>query len=127
MSDKIAANAFAMPPLPAIGGFRIFQAAANMQAEAYKAVLRYQVEALGFVRRRYEQDIKLIDDLIEAEELNDAFEVMSDFVENAASEYAREAGKFATIGSSVASEAAKRMRKDAESGLADMAARTAAA
>ncbi len=64
MPDELAGNAFSMPPLPGIGGaFKLLQATANMQAEVYKSMLRYQVEAIGFLKRRYEQDIELIDDL----------------------------------------------------------------
>jgi hypothetical protein len=68
--------------------------------------------------------VKFVDDLVASEEFNDAFEVYADFMRNAASEYSTEAGKIATIGSRLASEAAKEVRKEASGTIADMAAST---
>jgi hypothetical protein len=87
----------------------------------------YQIEALNFMKHRCEQNLKLLDDLVESSEFNDAFDVFSVFVENAACEYSTEAGRMATMGSKLASETARRVRREADTRVEDiMAARTAA-
>lgn len=107
-------------------GQKLFFAAARLQANAFKAMMRYQIETLTFLKHRYEQDVKLVEDLVASDEFNDAFDVFADFMENARSEYATETGKVASIGSKLASETAKRLRKEAETTIEDMAARTVA-
>ena len=101
-------------------------AVARMQANALKAALRYNVEALGFVKRRVEQDIKLFDDLSSSEDLKDAFDVYAGFMEGAFAEYTGETGKFASLGSRIASETADEVRREAESVIEDLAASTVA-
>jgi hypothetical protein len=98
----------------------------RLQAQAFRAAMRYQIETLAFLKHRYEQDVKLMDDLAESVELNDAFDVVSTFVQNATAEYATEAGKIASIGSKLASDTAKRLRIQAEATIGDMAAQTIA-
>ncbi|WP_246135898.1 phasin family protein [Mesorhizobium intechi] len=114
-------------PLPmAQNGQKMVLAAVSLQAHAFKAMMRYQIETLAFLRHRYEQDIKLADDLIGGPEFNDAFEVVSTFLHNAASEYVTEAGKVATLTSKLASEAAGLVRKEARTAIEDIAATTVA-
>ena len=98
----------------------------RLQAHAYKAMMRYQIEALSFIKHRYEQDVKLIDDLVASEELDDAFDVCSGFWQDAMSDYAIEVRKVAAIGSELASQTAKRARKETTTTIEDMAARTVA-
>jgi hypothetical protein len=105
---------------------KAFLAASRLQAQAFKAIMRYQIETLSFLKHRYEQDVKLVDDLVASDEFSDVFDVFSSFVQNATSEYAREAGKVASIGSRLATEAANRARKQAEDTIGDMAAKTIA-
>lgn len=107
-------------------GARFVHAAAQLQAQLFKAAMRYQIETLAFLKHRCERDVKLIDDLVASGEFEDAFDVVGAFVRNAATEYADEAGKFASIGSKLASEAARRLRKETDGAIQDIAAQTAA-
>ncbi|WP_245525778.1 phasin family protein [Mesorhizobium sp. M00.F.Ca.ET.216.01.1.1] len=118
---------FALKPLPmATNGHKLILAAAGFQAHAFKAMVRFQIETLSFLKHRCEQDVKLVDDLVAGNEFNDAFDVLSNFFQNATSDYAIEAGKVASIGSNLASETARRIRREAETTIEDMAASTAA-
>ena len=80
---------------------------ARLQGHAFTAMMRYPIEALGFLRHRYEQDMKLVDDLV-------AFDTYAGFFEKAVADYSMEAGKVATMSSEIASEAGKRMQKEAD-------------
>ena len=127
MQAKTELSPFAMPSLPYIANSqKLFHAAAKLQAYAFKAVMSYQVETLAFLKHRCEQDVKLMDDLAASDEFNDAFDVVSNFVQNATAEYSTEAGKIASIGSRLASETAQRMRKEAENNIEEMALQTVA-
>ncbi|MCV3205470.1 phasin family protein [Mesorhizobium sp. YC-39] len=105
---------------------KVFLAAASLQAHAFKAVMRYHIETLAFLKHRYEQDAKLADDLIAGSEFNDAFDIFSTFLQNAASEYATEAGKVVALTSRLASETASRVRKKAKTAVEDVVAKTVA-
>ena len=106
---------FPMTTLPFVAnGQKLALATARLQAQAFKAAMRYQIEALGFLKHRFEEDVKFVDDLAGSNELNDAFDVFTTFMQNAATEYATEASKVISIGSKLASETAKRVRKEAE-------------
>src|SRR5687768_11725838 len=98
MHEKSELSPFAMPSLPYIANSqKLFHAAAQLQAHAFKAVMSYQVETLAFLKHRCEQDVKLMDDLAESDEFNNAFSVINMFVQNATAEYSTEAGKIASI------------------------------
>lgn len=128
MHSNSEQSLFTTPPLPFITtGQKLFQAAARLQAHTFKAMMQYQIEALAFLKRRYEDDIKLMEDLAESRESRDAFDVVANFVQNATSDYTAEASKVASIGARLATETAKRMRKEAEETIEDMAAATTAA
>lgn len=111
---------FEFPPLlssesPAFANWHKFLLAnAQLQAHVMKAMLRYQVEGLSFLKHRYERDLEFIDKLVASDEFDDAFKVASGFMQSAMSDYSAEAGKIATIGSELASDTAKRVRKVAE-------------
>lgn len=127
MSDQAWQPLAAMPPIPMpAGGQKFLLAAARLNAHAVRAMMRYQIEALGFMKHRLEQDVKLVEDLAGSDEYNDAFDVFACFWQNAASEYAAEAGRVARIGSRLASEAAKEVRREARNSLEDMAVQTVA-
>lgn len=116
-----------MASLPYLAnGQKFMLGAARLNAQFYKAGMRYQIEMMDFLKHRFEQDIKFVDDLVASDQLNDTFDVVTDFMQNAANEYAAEAGKMATIGSKLASETARDMRKQAEDAVEDMATRTVA-
>ncbi|QDZ01357.1 phasin family protein [Nitratireductor mangrovi] len=117
----------AMNAVPMFGqAQKLAVAGARLQAHGFKAMMRYQIEMLDFLKHRFEQDVKLVDDLVSSSEFNDAFDVCSDFFQNAAIEYSEEMGKVASIGSKLASEAASRVRTETESVIEDMAAKTVA-
>jgi hypothetical protein len=101
-------------------------ATADLQAQTVRAAMRLQIEMLGFVRNRLKQDIKLVDDLVESDAFNDAFDVVCEFAQNAAMEYTSEAGKMALVWSRITSEAARGFRKQSNDALEDRAATTIA-
>lgn len=105
---------------------KLFLAAASLQVHAFKAMMRYNVETLAFLKHRSEQDVKLADDLITGPEFNDAFDIFAAFLQNATSQYVSEAGKVATLTCRVASETAKRVRDEARTAIEDAAAKTVA-
>ncbi|BCG94679.1 hypothetical protein MesoLj131a_35430 [Mesorhizobium sp. 131-2-1] len=107
-------------------GQKFLFAAADLQATALKAAIRCQIETLSFLKRRCEQNVKLIDDLFAGDEFVDVFDVTSNFLQNATSDYATEAGNLARVGSRLTSDMARRVRREAESAIEDMAASTVA-
>jgi hypothetical protein len=119
---------FSMSALPFVAaGQKLFQATARLQVHAFKTAMKYQIETFSFLKRRCEDDLKLLEDLARSEETNDAFDVVANFIQNATSDYAAEAGRVASIGARLASETARRVRKEAEDTIEDMAAATTAA
>ena len=98
---------------------------AAIQRQILNASSRLHIETLDFFLRRYEEQVKLIGNLIGSVEYNDALDAVGDFVRTAKIDYATEASRLATIGSQFAVETAKRVRDDAKSTLDEIAARTA--
>src|SRR5262245_42703606 len=94
---------------------------ARLQGYAFTSMMRYQIEALGFLRNRYEQDLKLVDDLVASDDAKNALDIYAGFFEKAVADYSTEAGKVATMSSELASEAAERMQKEAETIREDVA------
>lgn len=126
LSNRIASTS-TTPPLPFVAANqKLFQVGARLQANALRAAMRYQIETLSFLKRRSEADAKLMDDLADSQEFNDAFDVVSNFIQNAAADYTTEVSKLASIGSRFASEAAKSTRDEARDMIEDLAAATAA-
>ncbi|MCA0008739.1 MULTISPECIES: phasin family protein [unclassified Mesorhizobium] len=105
-------------------GQKLFLAAASLQVHAFKAMMRFNVETLAFLKHRCEQDVRLADDLISGPQFNDAFDIFAAFVQNATSQYVIEAGKVAALTSRLASETARNMRKGARIAIEDAAAKT---
>ncbi len=127
MQHRPEPTQFAMRSLPmAKSSQKFLLAAASLQAHAFKAMMRYQIETMSFLKHRYEQDLKLAEDLIAGPEFNDTFDVFTAFLQNATTEYASEAGKVAALTSKLASETATRVREEATSTIKDMAAKTVA-
>lgn len=127
MQAHSESSQFGTRPLPMMeNGQKFMLAAASLQAQAFKAMMRYQIETLTFLKHRYEQDVKLADDLLAGSAFNDAFDVFCAFFQNATSEYATEAGKVASLTSKLTSETARRVRKEADTAIEDMAAKTVA-
>jgi hypothetical protein len=118
-SRELLANT--MPPSPfAASVQKLVLTGTRLQAQTLKSMMRYQIEALSFLKHRVEMDQKFLDDLVASDRLNDAFNVFSTFMQNAAYEYATEVSKVVSIGSKVASEAAVEVRKEAEEAVEDM-------
>ncbi|AZO01447.1 phasin family protein [Mesorhizobium sp. M9A.F.Ca.ET.002.03.1.2] len=124
MQTQPERSQFALQPSPTSNGHRFLLAAVDLQAQAFKAVMRYQIETHSFLKHRCEQNVKLADDLVAGNEFNDAFDVLSAFFQNATSDYVIEAGKVASIGSKLASETARHVRRGAETTIEDLAAST---
>ncbi len=120
--DKI--NEFPVPT--AADGQKMLFAIARMQGHAFKSMLRFQFEAAGFLKHRIQQDMKLVDDLTRTNDFADAFDVVTGYFQNAATEYSGEAEKVAGIGSQVAAETARKLRRETRANIEDMAARTVA-
>ena len=101
-------------------------AAMHMQAHAVKALIRVQIESLAFVKRRCEQDLKLIDDLIISEKYQNTFGIYGEFCRDAVSEYAAETRKLISIGSRIVSESAKHASSELDNAFEDVTALTIA-
>lgn len=85
-------------------GQKFMLAMARLNAQAFTAGMRYEIEVLDFLRHRFEKDMKLVEDLVARDEFADGFDIIADFMQIAVTEYTDEAGKIATIGSSFAAE-----------------------
>jgi len=96
----------------------------HMQAHALKALIRMQIESLAFVKRRCEQDLKLIDDLITSEKYHNTFGVYGEFCRDAVSEYAAETRKLISTGSRIVSGSAKFANGEVDRVFEDVTART---
>jgi len=111
------------PAIPLMtNGQKFAFAIARVQGHAVKGMMRYQIEALNFLKQRCEQDVKLVDNLIASEDANKAFDICAGWVEKAVEDYSAQAGKVASISSELASETAKRMQKEAETITKDVTA-----
>lgn len=99
---------------------------ARMQAQGYKAMMRYQIEALSFLKHRCEEDVKLVEDLAASADFTDAIDVYASFLQNAVTEYSSESGKMADISSRIASDTARRVRRETGAAIEDIAAQTVA-
>ena len=83
-------------------------AAGRIQAQAFRAAMSLQIEALEFLKHRFEMQAKLLDLLAESEELYDAVDSFTAFFQDAAADYTEQANKVVTLGSKIVSEAAQR-------------------
>jgi len=120
-------NSLLGPVTPSIAtAQKALLALGRLHAQNVKTMLHFQSEGLDFLKHRYAEEMKLVDELITTDGPIDAFVVCSGFFQNAFAEYSKEAAKLSAIGSRAASEAAKRVREEAEIVTEDMVARTAA-
>lgn len=86
----------------------------RLQAGAARTMLKWQIESLGFLKRRYEQDLKFIDELLDTPEPGEMLSACSCFVQNALDEYSKETVKAANFGSRIVTGAAREIRSEAE-------------
>ena len=124
MTDKSTyANSQLYSGTPLMSGEsqRIFLAFSRLQGQGLKAVLRYQIEALDFLSRRYQKDIRLMDDLAASGEHGDMFDIYADFMREAIVEYGEEAGRLARLESKLASETAREIQEESRTVSEDMA------
>lgn len=105
-------------------GQKLLEATTALQMHSIRALFRCQIEAASFLGRRFWDDLKLIETLRDSDEFADSFDVFANFWQNAASDYANEVGEFACIGAKLATKAAGRIRKEADTAIDDMAAAT---
>jgi Phasin protein len=98
----------------ALSGQKLMRTMARMQGHAMRAALNMQIETLGFLKHRYEQDLKLVDLLTGSAGIDDAFSAYSEFWKETVNEYSDEAGKIVSISSRLAAEAASNVRRDVE-------------
>lgn len=121
-------HAYPIPSsLPAFAAAeKLLEAGVGFQVEVLNAASRLQIESINFLMRRYQQQVRLVGDLVGSAGYNDALDAIGDFVRVAKIDYAAEASNMLMIGSKLASEAAHRINEEAASGLEDMAARTVA-
>lgn len=66
---------------------------AHMQAMGMRMFLTQQQELLGFLGRRCEQDLRLLNDIVAAKEPQAMMDVLTDFYRSAAKDYADEMGR----------------------------------
>lgn len=125
-NEHSEATSAPIDPMFAYGRGGLF-ALARLQGRTVKAGLRYQIEALSFLKHRCEQDLKFVEDLLAGDDFSDAFDVCANFWQNAQMEYSQEAAKMTEIGSRVVSDTARELRREARAATADMAAQTVAA
>lgn len=91
---------------------KLLQASVRLQANALKSITLYQMEGLSFLKCRFEADAKLLEDLADTYEFNDAFDIVTNFMQSAANDYMAEVARVASIGSKVASETAQWAQKE---------------
>jgi hypothetical protein len=101
-------------------------ATARLQAHAFSSILRFQLEALMFMRRRLEHDMRLAESLARSTDFSDAFDMFAEFTQNAATEYSEESSRMAEITAKVASDAARKVRRETREAIEDVAASTIA-
>lgn len=112
MTDANERSLFTVPmPLFADGGQKMVLAATGMQAQAFRAFFRYQIEALSFLKHRFEQDILLADDLSGSADLKTALDVVSKYMQTTTGEYANEMSKLVAMNSKIASETIRNTQK----------------
>ena len=115
MQNGPAMSSFAMPSMSYFeSGLKLLHTAGQLQAHVMSGVMRYQIETLAFLKHRCEQDVKLVDNFVGSGEFNDVFDIFSNFMQNATSDYTAEAGKIAAISSKLASKTAKHPREEAD-------------
>ena len=87
---------------------KLILAGVQVQAQVFRAAMSFQIEALQFLQRRCEMQVKFVDRLVESEQIDDAVDAFTAFMHDAATDYAEGANKVVTLGSKIASETAKR-------------------
>lgn len=115
-----------LTPLPSIAADGPAMLVARVQASTLKAVFKWQIESLNFLRHRYEQDVRFIDELLAAPEPGEMLSTCYCFTQNALNEYSKEAVKVANHGGRMIIDTAREIRSEAEKVSENMMAATVA-
>ncbi|MBB3388293.1 hypothetical protein FHT82_001013 [Rhizobium sp. BK275] len=91
---------------------------------SYRIGLRCQAELLGFLQHRTKLFDTCLRDLVESIELNDSFDVLTDYFQSAFADYPRAFAKMAAVTSSMEAEGARLARKLADDVADDIGAKT---
>lgn len=86
----------------------VFFSIGRLQTDPLSTV-RYQIEALSFLKSRCEQELRYLQEIWSPAHVNDSFDLWCSFWQDAFLDYSKEAGRMADIGSSIAAKAAKRV------------------
>ncbi|EHK78940.1 hypothetical protein SM0020_05827 [Sinorhizobium meliloti CCNWSX0020] len=108
---------------PVRGSERLFSIG-RLQTDPLSAVLRYQIEALSFLKSRCEQDLRYLQEIWSPAHVNDSFDLWCSFWHDAFLDYSKDAGRMADIGSSIAAKAAKRVHGEEKLFADNLAAQT---
>lgn len=115
---------YASPLFPPADVLKLAVAALRIHAQVCSEMMQYPIETLSFLKHRLEQDLNWMYAVCEGEEFSDSFDLLSEFVQNATADYAAETARIAGLRSKVASATAKRLRKQADMLVEEMALRT---
>jgi len=116
MSDSKTSNPFT----PFLGtnaqGHVTDMAAAIMQAQIrmMDSVLRQNIEALDFVKQRFEKDRAMMAQLAEVKDPAEAMKVMESFWSSSVSDYADEAGKMGALTAATAEQIVEGLTEEAQ-------------
>lgn len=83
-----------------------------LQAQAWKTMLTCEAEMFNFLTHRCERSAKLVSEIQAAKQPQDAFQAFSDFMQEAATDYASEMGKLAALTTSSGPNPAKGPQKN---------------
>jgi hypothetical protein len=85
----------------------------HFQAAMLKAAIGQQREAIAFMGRRCDEELKLVDSIGAAPSIKDVYSACLSFWRDAAGQYAAEAGKVAELSSHNAMEAVRAVQQEA--------------
>lgn len=95
-----------------------FLHAMKLQAQAFRAGLEMQIEAMDFVKHRYRHDIAFVEAILAAREPAAILPAWSGFVRQAVEDYSRGTVRATSLGARYAGEAATELRHEIDD-LAD--------
>ena len=86
---------------------KLIQASARLQAHVFNSCMKCNIEMLDFLKHRFEQDMKLVEEVTCCQDSDKVVKTCMDFWECAVSEYSSEAGKLAAMNSQAAGQIEK--------------------
>lgn len=98
----------------------------RLYSEIFSGLMKYNVETLKFLNKRFEQDMKLVEDLASASEFDEAVCCYLDFMRQAQIDYSDEMARFFRISATVAADTAEKVEREARNVTEEFAAATAA-